>query len=214
MTPHEFIFRGDLTQFWHLVHGIWQRARENGEQPPFELSADSQTPPGITTTVILIFYTQDRNREALSLFADAAPDSDTTILTIFYNEEAFQESGQPARQAWEELRDAWRKDGLLVDPRAQGFSRREGGLLVDPRTQSFSRHTRGPHSRTTANIQRLREIREVARRENRPIPARQFAMHTVGISPKTWRQHAPSLWACWYDPAIPTPQAEPPELQS
>jgi len=192
MNPHEFIFRADLTRFWQLVHDIWQRARENGQVPPFELSADSQTPPRTTDTVVLTFFThQAHSREALSIFADAAPDSGTTILTIFYEEIAFQDVGRPALRTWETLKRAWTEDELLVDPRAQ----------YRPRGK------RGPQERTRIALQRLREIRAEALRQNRPIPTKDSAMHQVGLTPPTWRKRDPLLWQRWYDPGFSPPES-------
>lgn len=198
MPQYDLIFRDSLTCFWRLVFAEWRHSRENEGSPPFHLPESSQSPPAENSIVVIQFKTDDGRREILVVYAEAVPGLDVTKITVFLNDEAYQEIGRPACQRWDDLKRPWEKDGLLVNPLAHH---------APPRP-------RGPHSRTAANIQRLRQIREDARRENRPIPARQFAMHAVGISPKTWRQRAPRLWTCWYDPAIPTPQAEPPELQS
>ncbi len=51
---------------------------------------------------------------------------------------------------------------------------------------------------TQASIQRLHEIKTEALRGHKPIPTRAFAMCAAGITDKTWKLHAPDLYANWY----------------
>jgi hypothetical protein len=189
---HLYLFLGSRLQYWQVLFAEWQRLSASLGSPPFEFDIPSlgSSPPSASfvppeSEEFWINFHDERHCAVISICASAEPGASSLFLTAYIQPEALEPPSASAYALWKDLKGTLLEKGWLRDPSAHYAPHRP------PRIQD----------RVQEAIQHLHRLRSEALRAGRLIPKKAAAMDQVGITPKTWRRHAPELWAHWDDVA-------------
>jgi hypothetical protein len=118
-VQYELIFRGSLIQYWEKIHTELEHLFPNDQPEQASFNISHSLPPGEFDPVIIDILDEEHRLAVVSLMTESGADANIIKLTVFIQRKANEKSGESALLRWNNIKDAWLAQGLLINPLAE-----------------------------------------------------------------------------------------------
>lgn len=125
MQPQELYFRGSMDQYLNVIYAEYQRLHAALGREPFEFIAPNPKTdpiagyvPKKTDPILIAFWDDEHKVEVISVDAEFSRDKEM-VWIMAHDQGVPEEHAKSAFSRWQEVKNALKKTGRLVDPAAR-----------------------------------------------------------------------------------------------